>query len=256
MSKLSAILEGLNDNRLNEGKAKLVMPFREAMGDYKDKEILDIVDELDKYENKTHHIPSENDKVVMDIKGNKSYVYYINKNIKGRTTQCIKVEAIIADKNSPYLLVYTVCPTYPGVRVKPDGNFYKGSTPEEIESFISEGKKNTSGGEVLDELTFGNIKVIYETYWHSFLQKRVLIYAGSQLLASLPHIDNDNEFKKYWKETKDYLDSLDTSGREAGYYKYQELHPKVKKELVNILNKHKSKLVTKKYDPVSGEIIK
>ena len=120
---------------------------------------------------------------------------------------------------------------------------------------IDEGKKNTSGGEIIDELTFGNIKVTYESYWHSFLQKRLVITAGSGILATLPHIDNDKEFKKYWKETKNYLDSLDTSGGEVGYYKYQNLHPEVKKELVKILNKYKNTLVTKKYDPVSGKII-
>ena len=33
------------------------------------------------------------------------------------------------------------------------------------------GMKNNSGGEVIDALTFGNIKIILETYFHSTLQK-------------------------------------------------------------------------------------
>ena len=119
------------------------------------------------------------------------------------------------------------------------------------------GVKNTSGGEVLDVLSYGNIKVIYETYWHSFLQKRISIYAGTQLLAIVIHIDNDKALKQCWKEMESYLKEIsDNSPKgEASYYYYQNKHEEVKKALVNILNKYKSKLSTKKYDPVSGAVL-
>lgn len=103
-------------------------------------------------------------------------------------------------------------------------------------------EKNTSGGEILDKLRFGNISVVYETYQHSGLQKRIVITAGSQLVAVATHVDNAAAFEQYWEETRNYLDSLDTSGGEAGYYKYHDLHAEVKKELVNILNKYKPSL--------------
>ena len=147
MSKQHAILEGLDfsrnqvNNDIDEGTVKTVISFEQAIGDLNDKAIIAMVDALNAYEKKTHHIPSENDKVETTIMGNKSYIYYVNKSIKGRLTQCVHVESIIVDKNNSYLKTYVIYPTFPGIRIKPEADTYKGSTPEEIEKFIAEEKE-------------------------------------------------------------------------------------------------------------------
>lgn len=122
-----------------------------------------------------------------------------------------------------------------------------------MKRYVHSAKKNTSGGEILEELTFGNIKVIYETYWHSFLQKRIKVYVGSQLIGGVTNIDNDEAADEFMTEVSELFDSYDTSGGEAGYYKYLNAHPKVKNGVVELLNTFRSELSTGQYDPVSGQ---
>lgn len=124
-------------------------------------------------------------------------------------------------------------------------------------SRVSEGRKNLSGGEVLKELSYGSLKVIYETYWHSFLQKKLSIISGNEIIGRVLHIDNEDAFKKCWKEIEDCLNKFkkDTPKGEASYHDYLNNYNKVEKELVSILKKYKNKMVTKKYDPVSGKVL-
>lgn len=120
------------------------------------------------------------------------------------------------------------------------------------QNLLNPGDKNSSGGEVLDVLTFGNLRVIYETFWWTFLQKRIVIWSGSEVVASLSHVDNEDAFEDYWRETAEFISSFDTSGGEAGYYKYLNSYDKVKEGVVNILRKWSSRLSEGKYDPVDG----
>lgn len=117
------------------------------------------------------------------------------------------------------------------------------------------GAKNTSGGKILKEINYGNISLVYETYYHSGMQKRILLYAGSSLLTGVTHVDNESAVKSFWKECEDYMQGVkdsDGSGL-ASAYSYSANHPKVKSELSSLLDKYRNKLSKVDYDPVSGE---
>ena len=107
------------------------------------------------------------------------------------------------------------------------------------------GDKNTSGG---------NISLVYETYYHSGMQERIILYAGSSIEMGVTNIDNKPAVKKFWKECEKYISDIkakDGTG-EASYYSYQSNHPKVKSHLANLLQKYRNQLSAGKYDPVSG----
>lgn len=116
-------------------------------------------------------------------------------------------------------------------------------------------KKNNSGGEIIDEISFGNITVTYETYYHSGTKQRIIIKAGSKVIGSAFCLDNQEAVDACLNEMRDFVESFDTSGGEAGYYKYQNAWSKVKEGLVDILNDYKPMMTLHKYDPVSGELL-
>ena len=125
------------------------------------------------------------------------------------------------------------------------------------EDVYEKGDKNKIGGEIRDVITYGNIAVVYETYYHSGMKKHILIYAGSQRLANSGIVDNDDQVKCCWEEMKSFVNDIkaDSPKGEAGYYHYLNNFDAVKKGLCKILNKYSGKLADHEYDPVSGECI-
>lgn len=128
-----------------------------------------------------------------------------------------------------------------------------GYSPKHMNEAI--GAKNTSGGKVLSELTYGNISLVYETYYHSGMQKRIVLYSGSSIEMTTPHVDNESAVKRFWKECEDYLKEVrDSDGAGlASAYSYHNNHPKVKSKITSLMRKYSDQLSTGKYDPVSGE---
>jgi hypothetical protein len=107
----------------------------------------------------------------------------------------------------------------------------------------------------LRELRYGHLKLVYKTYWHSFEQKEIVLYAGDTVQAAVVHVDNEDAVNAFWSVCENIKKKYQTSPGEAGYYQYDSYYRKVLAEIKEAMRIWKNKLSTKTYDPVSGKLI-